>query len=106
MDRTPKAPPAAKTRAKKNFAERLADKTSEKRCGQTLEQKAENDRKAAEGRKRKGADAACAAHFDKKSRGDIKNLPDSEKAKIKCKFWNSDPSKSRCTGNPCPFKHV
>ena len=39
-------------------------------------------------------------------RVDIKSLPDSEKAKIECKFWNADPTKNRCTGNPCFFKHL
>ena len=42
----------------------------------------------------------------KREKVDIKSLPDAEKAKIKCKFWNADPAKNRCTGNPCLFKHL
>ena len=34
------------------------------------------------------------------------NLRTDEKAKIKCKFWNADPTKNNCTGNPCLFKHA
>ena len=51
---------APKPSKKKPFAERLADKTRETRSKMTLEQKAENDRKSAEGRKRKAEEASSA----------------------------------------------
>ena len=101
----PKA--GAKTKAKNGFAERLADRTRENKGKMTPEQKAENDHKSAEGRKRKAKETAGAPSA-KKERVDIKSLPDSEKAKIKCKFWNADQTKNRCTGNwqLCLFKHL
>ena len=100
-----KATPTVKPKPKKKFAERLMDKTREKRSKMAPAEKAENDRKSAEGRKRKEAETA-AAPSKKRKRGDIKNLPDSEKAKIKCKFRNADESKNKCKGDPCPVKHV
>ena len=51
---------ALKLTKRKQFAERLADKTREKRNQTTPFQKAENDRKAAEGRKRKAEELAAA----------------------------------------------
>ena len=97
----------AKPTKRKQFAERLAEKTREKRNQMTLAQKAENDRKSAEGRKRKAEElAAAGAPAAKRERVDIKNLPDSEKGKIKCKFWSADPEKNKCTGKPCLFKHA
>ena len=95
----PKVTP--KPTKKKQFAERLADKTREKRNQMTPAQKAENDRKAAEGRKRKAEElAAAGAPSAKRERVDIKSLPDSEKAKIKCKFWSTDPEKNKCLRVP------
>ena len=104
---TPAPKDVAKPSKKKPFAERLAAATRDKRNQMSPAQKAENDRKAAEGRKRKADElAAAGAPAARRERGDIKILPDSEKAKIKCKFWNADPTKNKCTSKPCPFKHA
>ena len=89
------------------FAERLIELAKETWSKMTPDQKAENERKSAEGWKHKQVEAAAAASAPsaKRVKGDIKNLPDTEKAKIKCKFWSSDPAKNKCRGDPCLFKH-
>lgn len=85
----------------------MRDQTKETRSKMSPDQKAENVLKSAGGRKLKKAEAAGAVAVPaaKRAKGDIKNLPDSEKAKMKCKFWSADPTKNKCKGNPCPFKH-
>ena len=98
----PKAGP--KRGAKTSFAERLADRTKENKSKLTPDQKAVNDFKAAEGRKRKAEEAA--APLTKRERADFRSMSNAEKGKIKCKFWNSDPTKNKCTGSPCLFKHM